>query len=71
MDILGPLVGVAEPLRAVPLLVGFQVVCLGLLVACASAPADVTIEWRPPRLPVCVALPLTPSRWPRRRGRSG
>jgi uncharacterized membrane protein len=58
VDILGPLLGVAEPLRAVPLLVGFEVVCLGLLVACASAPADVTIEWRPPRRPVRVALPL-------------
>ena len=58
VDFLGPLVGVAEPLRAVPLLVGFEVVCLGLLVACASAPADVTIEWRPPRRPVRVAVPL-------------
>ena len=26
--------------------------------ACASAPADVTIEWRSPRRPVRVAVPL-------------
>jgi uncharacterized membrane protein len=58
VDLLGPLVGVAEPLRAVPLLVGFEVTCLGLMVACASAPADVTIEWRSPRRPVRVAVPL-------------
>ena len=58
VDFLGPLVGVAEPLRALPLLIGFEVTCLGLLVACASAPADVTIEWRSPRRPVRVAVPL-------------
>ncbi len=58
VDFLGPLVGVAEPLRALPLLIGFEVICLGLLVACASAPADVTIEWRSPRRPVRVAVPL-------------
>ncbi len=58
VNLLGPLIGVAEPLRAVPLLVGFEVICLGLVVACVSAPADVTIEWRSPRRPVRVALPL-------------
>ena len=58
VDFLGPLVGVAEPLRAVPLLVGFEIVCLGLVVAFVSARADVTIEWRAPRRPVRVALPL-------------
>ncbi|HTT54256.1 MAG TPA: hypothetical protein VMH35_22930 [Streptosporangiaceae bacterium] len=58
VDMAGPLAGVAEPLRAVPLLIGFEVTCAGLLVACASAPADVTIEWRSPRRPVRVAVPL-------------
>jgi len=58
VDLVGPLVGVAEPLRAVPLLIGFEVTCLGLMVACATAPADVTIEWRSPRRPVRVAVPL-------------
>jgi uncharacterized membrane protein len=58
VDLIGPLAGVAEPLRALPLLIGFEVTCLGLLVACASAPADVTIEWRSPRRPVRVAVPL-------------
>ncbi|MGP7996202.1 MAG: hypothetical protein ACLPKI_02520 [Streptosporangiaceae bacterium] len=58
VDILGPLAGVAEPLRPVPLLIGLEVTCLGLLVACASAPPDVTIEWRSPRQPLRVAVPL-------------
>jgi uncharacterized membrane protein len=58
VDFLGPLVGVAEPLRALPLLVGFEVTCLGLLIACASAPPDVTIEWAAPRKPFLLACPL-------------
>jgi uncharacterized membrane protein len=58
VDLLGPLLGVAEPLRAGPLLAGFEIICAGLLVACASAPPDVTIEWRAPRRPVRVASPL-------------
>ncbi len=58
VDMIGPLAGVAEPLSAVPLLIGFEATCVGLLVACASAPADVTIEWRSPRRPVRVAVPL-------------
>ncbi len=70
VDILGPLVGVAEPLRAVPLLVGFEVVCLGLVVACVSAPADVTVEWRP-RGGRCGWPSRSSSRWLRRRARSG
>lgn len=44
-DFLGPLVGVAEPLRALPLLVSLEVVCLALLAASVDAPPEVAIRW--------------------------
>lgn len=46
VDILGPLVGVAAPLRAVPLLAGLEVTCLVLLAASRNAPPDAEIRWR-------------------------
>lgn len=45
-DILGPLAGVAAPLRALPLLVSLEVVCLALLAAPVDASPDVAIQWR-------------------------
>ena len=62
VDVVGLLGGVSAPLRAVPLLVGLEVVC-GALVACSvNAPADTQIPWdslsRPARLAWPLLLPL-------------
>ena len=46
VDLIGPLVGVAAPLRAGPLLVGLEVVCLALLAKSGNAPSSVAIPWR-------------------------
>jgi uncharacterized membrane protein len=46
VDLAGPLVGVATPLRPGPLLAGLEVTCLALLAASARAPSDVAIPWR-------------------------
>jgi hypothetical protein len=62
VDLAGPLVGVAAPLRAAPLLAGLEVTCVALLGASVSAPANVAIPWRslpgPARLAWPLALPL-------------
>ena len=46
VDLAGPLVGVAAPLRTGPLLAGLEIICLALLAASARAPSDVAIPWR-------------------------
>jgi uncharacterized membrane protein len=62
VDLVGPVVGVAAPIRAGPLLVGLEVVCLWLLAASRKAPWDVAIPWhrlaRPARLAWPLILPL-------------
>jgi uncharacterized membrane protein len=58
VDIVGPLVGVAEPLRVVPLLVGFEVICLVLLAVSLNAPSNVSIQWRSFSRPIGLAWPL-------------
>ena len=58
VDIVGPWIGVLVPLRPVPLLIGFEAICLGLLAACARAPAIASIAWSPPRRPFWMACPL-------------
>ncbi len=47
VDVLGPLIGVAAPLRVVPVLVSLEIVCLGLLAVSVNVGPDVAIEWRP------------------------
>lgn len=46
VDLAGPLVGIAAPLRTGPLLAGLEITCLALLAASARAPSDVAIPWR-------------------------
>jgi uncharacterized membrane protein len=46
VDLVGPLIGVAAPLRAGPLLVGLEAICLALLAASVNAPPTVAIEWQ-------------------------
>jgi uncharacterized membrane protein len=58
VDLLGPLVGVTAPLRAGPLLVGLEVVCVGLLAASVTAPPEVRIPWREVPRPAWLAWPL-------------
>jgi uncharacterized membrane protein len=54
VDLAGPLVGMAEPLRTWPLLAGLEITCLALLAVSLSAPSDVALPWstlaRPARL---------------------
>lgn len=58
VDIVGPWVGVAAPLRAGPLLVGLEVTCLALLAASVNAPSNVAIQWRSLSQPTRLAWPL-------------
>lgn len=58
VDMVGPLIGVAAPLRAGPLLVGLEVICLVLLAASVNAPSNVAIEWRSLSRPARLAWPL-------------
>lgn len=47
VDTIGPVLGVAVPLRTVPLLVGLEVICLVLLGTSVNARPDVAIGWQP------------------------
>ena len=58
VDMAGPLVGVAEPLRTVPLLVGLEAICMALLALSINAPANVAIKWPQLAHPVRLAWPL-------------
>src|SRR5215467_14482301 len=62
VDALGPLIGVAAPLRAGPLLVGLELTCLALLAASVNAPSSLAIPWhslsRTARLAWPLILPL-------------
>ena len=58
VDLVGPLIGVAAPLRAGPLLVGLEVVCLALLATSLNAPPSVAIRWHWPSRPARLAWPL-------------
>jgi uncharacterized membrane protein len=58
VDVLGPLVGLATPLRAWPLLVALEGTCLGLLAVSVKVPPDVSIDWRPLSRPARYAWPL-------------
>jgi uncharacterized membrane protein len=58
VDIIGPVVGVAAPLRAEPLLLGLEVICLALLAACVKASPNVIIPWRSLSRPRWLVSPL-------------
>jgi uncharacterized membrane protein len=46
VDLVGPVVGVSEPLRTFPLVVGIELACAGLFAASFRAPAGTAIPWR-------------------------
>jgi uncharacterized membrane protein len=63
VDLIGPLLGVKEPIRTGPLLLGLAVICLGLLATSIDAPPDVEIQWssafaKPARLVWPLVIPL-------------
>ena len=62
VDLIGPLIGVAAPLRAAPLLVGLEIICVGLLATSVNAPQAVAIPWhglaRPGRFAWPLVVPL-------------
>ena len=58
VNMTGPVIGIAEPLRPWPMLVGFELVCLILLAVSANAPPDAAIPWRDLALTGRTALPL-------------
>ena len=57
VDLIGPVVGVAVPLRPAPLLVGLEITCLALLAGSTKVPAGVGLDWRP-------LLPSARAGWP-------
>src|ERR1700734_2768127 len=58
LDVTGPLVAIAAPLRPVPILGAFEVVCIGLLCASVDAGPEVDIRWKAPQRPALLLLPL-------------
>jgi uncharacterized membrane protein len=58
VDLTGPVVGVAAPLRPWPMLAGLELVCLILLAVSINAPPSVAIPWRGLPRPGRTALPL-------------
>jgi uncharacterized membrane protein len=58
VDLIGPLLGIAEPIRAGPLLVGLEVTCLGLLAGSVNASPETAIPWSSISRPGRLAWPL-------------
>jgi uncharacterized membrane protein len=58
VDLIGNWVGIAEPLRAVPLLIGVEIVGLLLAVAGARASSEVGVRWALPSLRIWELWPL-------------
>lgn len=58
LDLIGPLVKVASPLRTVPILCAIEIVCLSLLVIAKDAGPKFDIRWSAPRRPALMVLSL-------------
>ena len=62
VNLAGPLIGVAAPLRPVPLLIGLEIICARAAACSVNAPAETEIPWgllsRPMRLAWPLILPL-------------
>ena len=58
IDLIGPRFGIAAPLRAGPLLIALEVVCIALVLCSLNAPADTAIPWGELRNPARLAWPL-------------
>lgn len=58
IDLIGPPVGIAAPLRAAPLLIAFEITCFALLACSLGAPAKTRIPWNSLSQPVRKTWPL-------------
>lgn len=62
IDLIGPRAGIVEPLRAAPLLIALEAVCIVLLLSSLNAPPETQIPWgrlsKPARLAWPLLLPL-------------
>jgi len=58
VDLVGPLLGVAQPLRARPLLVGIELCCIALLMAGWRAGPEAAIPWHWPKGHLWRLMPL-------------
>lgn len=58
IDVIGPIIGIAAPLRAAPLLITLEIFCVGLLVSALEAPRETQIPWSALERPVALAWPL-------------
>jgi uncharacterized membrane protein len=58
IDLIGPRAGIAAPLRAAPLLIALEVVCVALLLCSLTAPAETQIPWGRLSNPARLAWPL-------------
>jgi uncharacterized membrane protein len=57
-DLIGPFLGIAAPLRAIPLLITLEIICAGLLLSAREAPPETQIPWSALERPVALAWPL-------------
>lgn len=58
IDLIGPIIKIAAPLRVMPLLVALEIVCAGLLLSALKAPRETQIPWNALKRPVALAWPL-------------
>jgi uncharacterized membrane protein len=58
VDLVGPFVGISEPLRPAPVLVSLLIVCAALLAGSRNAPAETDIPWSSLSQPLRLVWPL-------------
>jgi uncharacterized membrane protein len=58
IDLIGPVVGIAAPLRTMPLLITLELVCAALLLGSLNAPPSTQIPWAALDRPIALAWPL-------------
>lgn len=58
VDVIGAGLGIAAPLRAIPLFVGLEVICIALAAISVNAPPETQIPWHELSRPAWLALPM-------------
>ena len=58
IDLIGPVVGISAPLRAAPLLIALEIVCIGLLLSALNAAPETQVPWGALKRPVALMWPL-------------
>ena len=59
VDMIGPLTGLTAPLRAAPLLLGLEFICIVLLTSSINASPEVSLPWESLARPMRLVWPLT------------